>query len=467
MYNALVNQASETETVLHRLSLILFNILVFCLLIAPPAYWIKGVFTWFPLLTLDINGDSIIIGGLAMLPVVAGLCWLPSIRKKFLNRTWFWGNLGITLPLLGITFLILIDIFTGSLSVKSTMRWVENLSLLWFIYLFVLNKRPNLSLPLAAACVLQGGIALGQFLKQSDLGLRFLGEKILDPEVSGTIIGVADGASWLRGYGLQAHPNSVGTIVALCLLFLLPQLIPLTGWRKIGLAVVFGVGFIGLLATFSRGALFGFAGGMMIWLWDVVRGFRAMDGETLKQMTKKWLPLGGVYLVVGFGFLITNKNLITSRILNIDVNPLEARSIEARLASARVALEMIANYPLDGVGLDNFLKVAVEISPGVGTVHSIPLLITAELGVLGGLFWLWLAISPFVMARRASQQFPLQRGQIPMWIAPWAAMQIITQVHLQFWLGRHLYVPVLMALLCANLSQPLFQKAGDPLSEQK
>ncbi len=51
--------------------------------------------------------------------------------------------------------------------------------------LFILNEKPHLTVPLALVTLVQGSVALGQFLRQSDLGLAALGELPVDPAVSG------------------------------------------------------------------------------------------------------------------------------------------------------------------------------------------------------------------------------------------------------------------------------------------
>jgi hypothetical protein len=63
-------------------------------------------------------------------------------------------------------------------------------------------------------------------------------------------------------------------------------------------------------------------------------------------------------------------------------------------------MELIGERPLAGVGAGNFslamrgANQAAEPQP----VHNVPLLLAAEVGVLGGVFWYWLWLAPGLMA---------------------------------------------------------------------
>jgi O-antigen ligase len=74
----------------------------------------------------------------------------------------------------------------------------------------------------------------------------------------------------------------------------------------------------------------------------------------------------------------------------------EHRSIVERGALQRAALGIIQSHPLTGVGAGNtplaMLRADIPYPPQ--PVHNVPLLLAAELGVVGGGLWLWLSLAP-------------------------------------------------------------------------
>ncbi len=62
-------------------------------------------------------------------------------------------------------------------------------------------------LPLAIVALLQGRVAIAQFMQQSSVGLDWLGELALHRELRGYSIVWAQNQRWLRAYGLTGHPN--------------------------------------------------------------------------------------------------------------------------------------------------------------------------------------------------------------------------------------------------------------------
>jgi putative inorganic carbon (HCO3(-)) transporter len=201
----------------------------------------------------------------------------------------------------------------------------------------------------------------------------------------------------LRAYGLTVHPNVLGGFFAVGILLLL-GLRPASG---LGRALQFGaVGLAvgGLLVTFSRGAWLGLAAGLCVGL--VILGVR-----TLRTDRRHWLAIGGVALLVGAVGGWQLRGEIASRTgLAPTVAATERRSVDERVAQIELGWRVVLERPLLGVGM---VAVPVEmrrLDPDFAYAyyppHLVPLVVTAELGVGGGLAILVLLLAPWVLLAR-------------------------------------------------------------------
>ncbi|MFN8418169.1 MAG: O-antigen ligase family protein [Anaerolineae bacterium] len=260
--------------------------------------------------------------------------------------------------------------------------------------LVVLCASPSpkrLALALVVGGAFQAVIVIGQLMAQSSLGLRFLGEFVIRPNQRGLSLLFAGTDELMRPYGLTVHPNVVGGYLTISLL-------ALTGWlsapprrwlfRLLYFALA-GLIFWALLGTFSRGAWLGllFASAILILLW-LRRG--------VAPIRPRWSYLIPVYVLlvlVGIGFLLRYSEYVWAR-AGTGAEVTELRSLNDRRIFAEAALQFVGKYPVTGVGIGNYVYQLVgwlRQSPYYGLrsqhVHNLPLLITAELGLTGGLLW--------------------------------------------------------------------------------
>jgi O-antigen ligase len=119
-------------------------------------------------------------------------------------------------------------------------------------------------------------------------------------------------------------------------------------------------------------------------------------------------------------FVAINWSLLQPR-LGLVTQGTEIRSVEARKMQVPAALELIRMRPVLGVGLGNYptalhqlARETVAAYPVFQPVYNVALLVTAELGVLGGLLWLFLILSPWIALW-------LRRWQVPL-TAWWAGL---------------------------------------------
>jgi O-antigen ligase len=78
-----------------------------------------------------------------------------------------------------------------------------------------------------------------------------------------------------------------------------------------------------------------------------------------------------------------------------------------------MSLDLIKQRPLTGVGAGHFsLAVVPRVAQMTGVtaqpVHNAPLLTASELGIIGGLLWLWLMIAPLIITIRQQQRQQLK-----------------------------------------------------------
>lgn len=420
--------------------------------------WRYGAFAWWPILELaDVAGAPLKLGLLNLLPVFLAITWLLSQLSTFttsrftLHVSRFFSPLLLTLPFLlltvwaalrlDITFPRLVFIHGGGIL------------LAWLIYFYVVQERPFLPLPLSLIILIQSLVALGQFFKQQGLGLVAYGELPLNPAWLGITVLYARNTRWLRAYGLTAHPNLLGAILAMMMLLLLPIYMQARGWQRLALGMVFAVGFLGLFVTFSRAAWLAFMVGTAVW-WVLNLG---NDSPQRTQQTQRRGKVQGTIVklllpaVPAFLLFLGYYDLVFSRFVTLDT-PTEVRSLEQREVDSSVAMRLIAQNWLVGVGLGNYQDAADKLTGITGSfkVHNVPLLVTAELGIVGVGLWGWLTAVPFLRAWKERHKVKSERAKGLLYgLSPWVAMLLINQFDTMVWLSSNWQTAVLFALVVA------------------
>ena len=341
-----------------------------------------GPFTWLPLYRIALPSDTFVLGVLGLLPIAWSLAWLGS---RYHNaRWWRWGHRSLTLPLAVLSLWAVLDLSPGMTA--SGLKALISLWLIWLVYLYVINERPRLVLPFVVVIVLQSLIGIGQVWKQSDLGLWWLGEYRLDPQASGVLVVAANGQRWLRAYGLAGGPNALGATLSLLLVMILPTALRAQGRRLWVFSAVLTLGLIGLLASFSRSAMLALALGLVVW-----GGLALWRGRRIEWDRQRIIALG-LPLLLGLLFLIANSSALETRFFRLN-SPLEARSLSERQRDLDVTVQLVQAAPLRGVGFGNINAAVRAVDPGADVVHSAPLLVAAELGLVGVALWAWVVLA--------------------------------------------------------------------------
>ena len=320
--------------------------------------------------------------------------------------------------------------------------------ILFGLYLIAANEprvQRLLAWALAVVVLVNAPLALMQFTTQAPAGLGFLGELQWYENTPG---------AWLRGYGLSLHPNVLGGFLALGLLGLIGLKMAGNGFvvasvraRSANILVrvaytgALALGVAGLLSTFSRSAWLGFGGGLMYFCFLTLRqvGVR----RALPSLSLSILPLIVVSLVFMFfnsGKLTTRLVLPVASVLRDEAVPgaqLEMGVLEERNRLHQGAIGLIATEPVLGVGAGNFTIAYYEqVGPFKPYMfyqpeHNVPLLVTAELGPLGGIAWLFLVVAPLVVSLRGAFR------DASIWPYVWAAailaVLLISGFDFYFW----------------------------------
>lgn len=226
---------------------------------------------------------------------------------------------------------------------------------------------------------------LGQFIFQQDFGLQKIGETDLAPDqpaiakftlcLSPSCEGESEGMKIVRAYGPYPHPNSFAGALVIGLILLLSLKKNPEPKTK---TIIFGILLIALLLTFSRAALLAFL--IFFLLYQI------------KKPNKKLIL---ITLVV----LLTFSPLLLAR-----QQDSQDVALPERYSGYKWSVELIqANY-LTGVGYDNYKTALANYlntnhiphQPWqIDYVHSVPLLIIAQWGIVRGallftlLFWLF------------------------------------------------------------------------------
>lgn len=412
----------------------IFALFVFLSLTTPS--WRYGPFSWWPVWTLDnLAGGPVRLGVLNLLPAILALLWLAgAVRRRRATRP----DAVLTLPFVAFTVWALLRL--DPTASRLLFIYGGAFALAWLIYLFVVGERPPLAPALAPVIIVQSLVGVGQFLRQGDLGLTVLGELPLNPAFRGVTVLYARQRPWLRAYGLTAHPNLLGALLAVAIVLLLPALSRSRKWGRRMLLLTITIGLVGLFLTFSRAAWLGFGVGVSLWLILGGRPDRSFaEGRRLLPFLVPLLALAILSVLYG--------DLVLSRFLALE-RPLEARSISQRLQDARVALEILFAYPFSGSGLGRFVETAGTMTAGTGRVHNVFLLVAAELGIVGLGLVSWLLLwPPISLLRICSTRRQLAFAGA---LSPWLVMLVVNQLDTTLWVTSNWQTAILFALVAGT-----------------
>ncbi len=376
----------------------------------------QGPLAWLPLVRLPAAGNEWVpIGFVGLLPLLSAAAWL--FERAVRGRLWalHWGPRRVAWPLLALAGLGALSLaghcMGGACNPTAAVRLALLLAHLAWVYLYVVNERPPLLPIVVVVILLQSTVALGQFIAQRHLGLALLGEPALDPQLAGVSVVMRGAERWLRAYGLTNHPNILaGTLVPM--LLMLPVLArERPPNQRRALPLLFALGCAALFATLARWAAACLALGLGLnlapWLLDGLRRRRWTAPAFGRSMA---LAAG---LAVGVMFVVYG-DAVVGRAVALET-PVESRSLWERERDTAIAARLMAERPLTGVGLGGYLSHARVVDRWAETVHNVPLLMGAELGLVGLLLWGVLLVAPVARREALGRHAP----QTALWVGFW------------------------------------------------
>jgi len=284
--------------------------------------------------------------------------------------------------------------------------FILGIGLFWLIISANYNKL-KLIYAMLVGIFLQAILGIWQFLIQSSFANKWLGLAAHNPAQLGTSVveliakdGI--GERWLRAYGGLDHPNMLGGVLAVGILLIVFLFLDNKNSElkiKYKKAIFYSLFFIFITAlffTFSRGAwLAVLAGGFFMLISFVIK----RDLQSQKEMLIAILLSS---ILIGVLFFQYNELVITRL---GDNSRLEIKSRIERVASYNEALQIIKKYPLIGVGLGNYTLALSREIPNQESfyyqpTHNVFLLVFAETGIIGLLFFVGLIIIMFVRLLR-------------------------------------------------------------------
>lgn len=235
----------------------------------------------------------------------------------------------------------------------------------------------------------QAVLALIQYRTGENLGLRFLGEEAIVRQMLGGVIS--------RATGTIGHPNTLAYFFEILLpLTLAMTLVEKKTSLRIWYFTSFVLGMAGILTTLSRAAWLTLPVSLPLVFILVLRR-RIFRAQTVLVF--------GLFAIFAAIFLSVNYPTIQKRFYYDDYG-----SARSRIPLNAAALSIIKQFPLTGVGVNNFAQVfqKYDLSGGARilrgyshVVHNMYLLVAGEMGIVGLLAFVWMFLAVFLVAFRA------------------------------------------------------------------
>jgi len=313
-----------------------------------------------------------------------------SLKNKFLIPT----HLSLLVFILLVTTSILWSP-DKIIALYWTSRLLLAMGLTWLIPKINFNKKILIQV-IIISIFLQAMLGVGQFLTQDDIiSTKWLGATSHKAYTPGTSVveipskiyetNHDEAGRFLRAYGTQPHPNTLGGLMIVGILLTLylykDKEHTSTEYKKTGLVAIYSVLLTVLVFTFSRSA----------WLGLSIVGFIHISYLIYKKHFTRYMVIFYLttLLIISvpiFIYLPIVKNRLTTQ------PRLEQQAIQERFDGLIQAKSIINRHSILGTGVGNYTFVVQKNYPELKSyqiqpVHNIIFLITSETGYLGIIFF--------------------------------------------------------------------------------
>jgi len=318
---------------------------------------------------------AISIYGTDILFVVLCVYWI-AFGQRFKLGVGDW----LLVALIGAAGMSSLHALDLKVSIYQTLKLTEFVIFFWYVkyYASRVFEKEKIYFALVVGAVFQAVVAIVQFMIQHSLGLKYFGESVLSPNMSGIAAFISNGVKIIRAYGTTPHPNVLAAylIASIAAYWLVYPLFKKSWlWH-----FVYAILLWGLLVTFSRTII-----GIGV-LFFTVWAFKEF---------KKYRVLVILSLIIGAIFLATYWPYVVNRVTISSAD----EAISLRVLYNHEALAHGVSW--FGIGIGDFVPWLMRQPLPVKSiglpaeqyqpVHNIYLLIYAEMGLAGlGVFLAWL-----------------------------------------------------------------------------
>lgn len=334
------------------------------------------------------NSIFLYLGDLVFAAVLLSAFWRKGIKfeKKDILLVLFVAIAGISL------------FATSSLGI-SVFRLIKLIEFI-ILYIYVCRNIGFIGINRILSVIFYSGalqsiLAIVQFARQGSIGIKFIEAGVFAPNSPGVANFILDGERIMRSYGSFSHPNVLAGFLLLAIFAIYATLITnYTRMTRILPIIVLPILIFGLFLTFSRTAIAVF--GAMSLLFFLA--------QILKTRKKQIIKLFGLFVISCVLAIAILFPYIKARFFTIT---LEEQAVDLRFFYNRIALSMIKERPVLGIGIGNFvnysqnyqtfLRAASKVAgENVNQIpdwifqpeHNVYLLIASEIGILGLLVFL-------------------------------------------------------------------------------
>lgn len=312
------------------------------------------------------------------------ILYLILIPKLVLSKTHNIHFSKFDLPIIGLIALSVFSMYNAldpRLCLYAIFRLIIMCAIFKYMATFV-TEIDEIKLIMAAlllSLLCETGFAFIQYCQNETFGMVLIGE------AAQMMHFVTPRATLSRVAGTLQHPNDFAIYLGLLLPLSLSLFCTTIKRRcRIALGLIFIMAVIGLILTLSRGGWICF---LICLVVVIVLGLRA------RLFTFHGLiPRLTVAIIILAGIIFPFQQTLSTRLFSDDYGA--ARS---RIPLAEVAMTIISAHPLTGIGINNYADVMHEYDNTSGgitgstpnPVHNSYLLIAAEIGIMGLMFFLW------------------------------------------------------------------------------